>query len=69
MFLDAEKLILFTGRVRPTAQARYLRAHGVPHTINAAGKPVVLVEEVERRLRAGRQRKAPASSPDFSALD
>lgn len=42
MFLDPSELKQLTGRCRASAQIRALRAMGVVHKVNAAGKPVVL---------------------------
>lgn len=48
MFLTADQLAALTGRVRAAAQRRALDAMGVRYLLSATGRPVVLVEEVER---------------------
>lgn len=41
MFLTPEDLITLTGLRRPSAQAKWLRAHRVRHFVNAAGHVVL----------------------------
>lgn len=41
MFLTTDELVTLTGLVRPSSQARWLRAHRVRHFVNAAGRVVV----------------------------
>lgn len=41
MFLTPDDLIVLTGLRRPSAQAKWLRAHRVRHYVNAGGRPVV----------------------------
>jgi hypothetical protein len=53
MFLTADEIHVLTGRVRPSAQVRWLRQHGYRHTVNALGSPVVAVAEANRKLVGG----------------
>ena len=53
LFLTREELEELTGRKRASAQIRWLREHGYPVEESAAGRPVVLRAEVERRLSSG----------------
>ena len=53
MFLTSSELRSLTGRVRPSAQVRWLRQHGYRHTVNALGTPVVAVAEANRKLVGG----------------
>lgn len=48
MFLTADDLVALTGRVRWSAQRRTLDRMGVRYLLSATGRPVVLVEEIER---------------------
>lgn len=67
---DAE-LVELTDRVRSSAQAKRLRAMGVPH-IYTKGEPVkVLRSAVERRAgsTAPRRREGYAPEPDYAAFD
>jgi hypothetical protein len=52
MLLTPDELAALTGRQRPAAQVRWLRAHGWPHEIGADGRPKVLRAYAERRLGA-----------------
>lgn len=64
MFLTDEQLRELTGRQRPAAQIRWLRANGLRHWVRADGHPVVPVSAVE-----GREQAAPVrSQPNFAAL-
>lgn len=40
-FLDDDDLFRLTGYVRPSKQIEYLEARGIPHEVNARGRPVV----------------------------
>ena len=50
LFLDRDELVQLTGRKRPSSQIKWLREHGYPVEVSAAGRPIVLRAEVERRL-------------------
>ena len=41
IFLEHAELVVLTGRKRPADQIRWLREKGVPHIVNALGRPVV----------------------------
>ena len=41
MFLTPDELVTLTGYKRPADQVRWLERNGVPHWINAQGRPVV----------------------------
>lgn len=41
MFLNASELETLTGYKRPADQVRWLERNGVPHYVNALGRPVV----------------------------
>jgi len=53
LFLTPEELCELTGRKRPSTQIKWLRERGYPVEETAAGRPIVLRAEVERRLSAG----------------
>lgn len=64
MFLSTADVARLTGLEQPAAQRRHLRSRGIPYETDAAGRPLVLVDEIERRLRAdgkarGRERPSP----------
>ncbi len=59
MFLTESALHELTGRQRPSAQIRWLRAHGWPFEINALGRPVVLQAVAVVRLGGTPQNEAP----------
>lgn len=65
MFLTRDELRVLTGRLRPSAQARWLRDHGYRHTVNALGAPVVAVAEANRKLVGGVK---VAQEPHWEAL-
>jgi hypothetical protein len=48
MFLTAAQLRELTGYKVQTKQRRWLEENGIPHSVNAGGKPVVLVSAVEK---------------------
>lgn len=66
MFLDESDLVRLTGKVRPSAQRRWLLQHGYPHEVNALGCPVVLIATVEARLGLKQSTK---KQPNFAAID
>lgn len=59
MFLSQNELASLTGRCRPSAQIRWLRAQGWPFEINALGRPVVLQAVAVARLGGAPQNDAP----------
>jgi hypothetical protein len=48
MFLTPPDLRELTGYKLPAKQREWLERNGVPHTVNAAGRPVVLVSVLEQ---------------------
>ena len=49
VFLDAAQLRELTGYVKPSKQLAWLLANGVPHYINAHGRPVVAANLLDKR--------------------
>lgn len=48
-------IIDLTGYRKPSKQIEWLKRNGIPHIVNAAGRPVVLqgsTEDVKQRLNA-----------------
>lgn len=66
MFLTPAELNTLTGRMRPSAQVRWLRQHGYKHTVNALGEPVVAVAEANRKLVGGAKTN---QEPNWEALN
>lgn len=50
MLLTATEISEITGYTRPSAQIRWLKAHGWPFEIGASGRPVVLRSVAVARL-------------------
>ncbi|MHB8562639.1 MAG: DUF4224 domain-containing protein [Acidiferrobacteraceae bacterium] len=50
MLLTTDELQELTGRKRWNAQLKWLQTHGYRHDVTAAGRPVVLRQEMERHL-------------------
>lgn len=48
-FLTAAELQQLTGYVKSSKQIQWLTRHGVPHLVNAAGRPVVLSDVLDKR--------------------
>ena len=48
MFLTAAQLHELTGYVKPSKQIEWLRANGVPHFVNAVGRPVVKADMLHK---------------------
>ncbi|MGO9443925.1 MAG: DUF4224 domain-containing protein [Thiobacillaceae bacterium] len=48
MFLTRDDLCKLTGYKAQSRQRRWLQRNGIPHSVNAGGKPVVLVSVVEK---------------------
>jgi hypothetical protein len=46
LFLDDDEMAQLTGRKTKAAQIRALRAMGIPHQVNAAGRAVVVVANI-----------------------
>lgn len=68
MFLTADELHELTGRVRWSAQIRWLRDNHWAFTVRADGRPVVTKQEVERQLvTGGAKPRQGTDEPDFAA--
>lgn len=55
MIFEPAQIIDLTGYRKPSKQIEWLKRHGIPHLVNAAGRPVVLQgspEDVKQRLAA-----------------
>lgn len=66
MFLTPKEITALTGYERPSAQVRWLRNNGWKITVNALGRPIVALAEVNRRLVGGGIGK---KEPNWGALD
>ena len=52
MIFEPAQIINLTGYRKPSKQIEWLRKNGIPHIVNAAGRPVVLQGETpELKLR------------------
>lgn len=67
MFADPAQLQRLTGRRRPHAIRRELARLGIRHVVDADGRPVVALAELERHLVAPRPTREQAT-PDAAAL-
>ena len=68
VFLTAEELRNLTGRVRPSAQIRWLRSRHWVFDVRADGRPVVAEAEACRQL-CGSVAKPGTTEPNMEALD
>lgn len=48
-FLSEDELEQLTGYVKPSKQIAWLRKNAVPHFVNAAGRPVVQSDLMDKR--------------------
>jgi len=70
LFLTADELRDLTGRARPGAQIKWLRANGFDVVVRADGLPRVLRAAVEARMGAPIRPTEPSPvKPDWSSLD
>jgi len=53
MFLSTAEIERLTGKKRPSAQIRWLKAHAYRFTVNGLNQPVVAVAESTRKLVGG----------------
>jgi hypothetical protein len=53
MFLTSGEIERLTGKLRPSAQIRWLLANGWRHTVSGDGHPVVAIAEANRKLVGG----------------
>ena len=68
MFLTETELQQLTGRVRASAQIRWLQQNGYRHTVNALGDPVVAIAEASRKLVGGDVKKR-SQAPNWDAMN
>jgi hypothetical protein len=66
-FLTTEQVQKLTGKVRISAQRRYLRERNVAHEVNGRGEVLVLWSQVELMMGIKRPTEA-APEPNWSAL-
>jgi hypothetical protein len=68
MFLTPAEVAQLTGRKYASAQRRALRRKGYPFEEDDAGRPLVLIATVERRIVGKATTPEPPPGPDFSAF-
>ena len=67
--LTFEELREITGKIRASAQIRYLRAQGIAFIVRADGRPVVSRNHFEAVMSGkGSTSKKPEAEPDFSCF-
>ncbi|MNZ37487.1 hypothetical protein D3C78_549340 [compost metagenome] len=59
MFMTPKEVADLTGRVKPSAQIRWLEEHRFGYVIGADGRPKVLRDVVLSRLGAAQQKREP----------
>lgn len=69
MFLTREEIEALTGRIRPSAQIRWLRQNGLETLRRADGQPLVLRAAVLRRMGADGRRHHIKTEPDWSVFN
>lgn len=69
MILSTDELRKLTGRVRYSAQLRWLRANGFAALQDADGRPLVLRSTIEARMGDASPARTRNISPNWSALD
>jgi hypothetical protein len=57
MFMSVNEVGRLTGKVRNSAQIRWLKLRGYRHEVNGIGQPVVAIAEFLRRNVGGRATK------------
>jgi hypothetical protein len=67
MLLTEQDIKELTGRQRPTAQVRWLKAHGWPFEVDADGRPKVLRAVSVARLGGQAQNDGPSLRFDHEA--
>lgn len=65
LFVPPDQLVELTGYKLPAKQRQWLEKNGVPHSVNAAGRPVVLVAVLEQMHGLRREQ---ASLIDFGQV-
>jgi hypothetical protein len=68
MFLTFDELVELTDRKQVARQIEWLATNGFKFELSAAGRPKVLVAEVEARLLS-RPRQRRQEEPDFSWME
>ena len=69
MFLKPNDIAELTGRKRTALQVRWLAEHDFKFVVNAAGRPMVLIGEVDFHMNhATTDRPKPMAQPDFSKV-
>ena len=68
MFLTREEIEALTGRIRPSAQIRWLRQNGLESLRRADGLPLVLRSAVLRKLGDDIRRHCISTEPDWSVF-
>jgi hypothetical protein len=68
MWLSPEQLKTLTKRIRPSAQARRLRALGIDFISDGDGSPLVLESVVQKKGGAAAERTKQSQEPNFGAL-
>jgi len=65
-FLSTNDVIELTGYKKQYRQAQWLREEGIPHRINGAGRPIVMLQDLYKNESNGQKRDA---MPDLAALE
>jgi len=65
-FLSTDDVIELTGYKKQYRQAQWLRDEGIPHRINGAGRPIVMLQDLYQHNGSQTNRDA---MPDLKALE
>jgi hypothetical protein len=68
MFLTREEIEALTGRIRPSAQIRWLRQNGLETLRRADGQPLVLRAALIRKLGVDDRHHRIETKPDWSVF-
>ena len=66
MFLSPEEIQRLTGKKRPSAQIRWLRARRYKIDVNGLGEPILHVREANRKLVGGQASRE--EQPNWGAM-
>lgn len=69
MFLTREEIKALTGRIRPSAQIRWLRQNGLETLRRADGQPLVLRAALIRKFGADDRHHRIETKPDWSIFN
>lgn len=70
MILTSEQLAELTDKKRPKDQIAWLIQHGYRFEISAAGRPKVLLKEIEGKMLSPESKtRTRKSKPDFAAIN